>query len=105
MALRCGLQQAANLSPGRRKLIGARLKAGGLDDWRKALAHVEQSAFLRGMTGDRKWRATLDWALKASNFEKLIDGQYGNGAHTDAPPKKTLWQVLQAQERELTDVQ
>lgn len=102
MAERCGLQQAANLSAGRRRLICARLKSDGLDGWRKALDHVEKSSFLRGMTGERKWRATLDWTLKASNYDKLLDGQYGNGAH--AEPKKSNLLILEELCRDLESV-
>ena len=80
LALRCGLPQAAKLTPAREREIKARLREYGVDGWARALANIERSKFLRG-TNDRNWCASLDFMLKASSFSKLHDGGYGNGAH------------------------
>jgi uncharacterized protein YdaU (DUF1376 family) len=80
LALKLGLPQANAMTPQRRKSIGARLREFGDDGWTKALAHIEQSAFLTG-ANDRGWSATLDWAIKPANYAKLVDGAYGNGRH------------------------
>lgn len=81
MAERCGLQQAASLSAARRKSIGARLREHGLDGWDRMLSMVERSAFLRGQIENKEFRATLDWLIKPTNFVKVFEGNYGNGAH------------------------
>lgn len=79
-ALRCGLQQAARLTPDRQRKLIARLRDYGLDGWTRALANVERSSFLTGKN-DRGWRATLDFLLQAQSFGKVHDGGYGNGRH------------------------
>lgn len=80
-ALRCGLQQAAKLTPDRSRKIIARLREYGNDGWQRALANVERSSFLTGKN-DKGWRANLDFLLQASSFGKVHDGTYGNGRHT-----------------------
>jgi hypothetical protein len=82
-ALRCGLQQAAKLTPDRQRKIIARLKDYGLDGWTQALANIERSSFLTGKN-DRGWRASLDFLVQAESFGKVHDGGYGNGRHTAA---------------------
>lgn len=96
MALRCCLQQAVKLTPGRKKLIIARLKefgapaASGLEAWRIALSNIEKSAYLRGSGGGRPgWKADLDFLVQASRFTKVVEGGYGNGAHADAAQAET----------------
>lgn len=52
--------------------------------WRTAIAMVERSKFLRGMS-DAKFRADLKFVCQRESFAKLIEGGYGNGAHAAAP--------------------
>lgn len=84
-ALRCGLPQAAKLTPDRQRRIRARLKEYGLDGWDRALANIEKSAFLTGKN-DKGFRADLDFLLQAKSFGKTHDGAYGNGRHAETPP-------------------
>lgn len=89
-AERCGLPIAQDLTEPRRRALQKRLKPGGLDRWREALAKVEASAFLCGERPDkdgRVFRAHLDFVLQASSFQKLIEGTYR------ADRKPTLLQV------------
>lgn len=79
-ALRCGLPQAAKLTPDRQRKILARLRDYGLDGWLRALGNIEKSAFLTGGT-DHGFRADLDFVCQAKSFGKLHDGGYGNGRH------------------------
>jgi uncharacterized protein YdaU (DUF1376 family) len=83
MALRCGLAQAAKLTPDRKRKLLARLRDHGPESWAKALANVERSKFLRGESGDREWRANLDFLLQPASFTKVLEGTYGNGAHAE----------------------
>jgi hypothetical protein len=83
-ALRCGLPQAAKLTPDRSRKIIARLKDYGLDGWAQALANIEKSSFLTG-TNDRGWRASLEFLLQPPSFSKVHDGGYGNGRHAPKP--------------------
>lgn len=81
LALRCGLPQAAKLTPDRQRRLIARLKDYRLEGWRQALAHIERSSFLTG-GGERGWKATLDFLLQPASFGKVHDGGYGNGRHS-----------------------
>jgi hypothetical protein len=83
-ALRCGLPQAAKLTPDRQRKIIARLRDYGLDGWRQALANIERSSFLTGGTKEC-FRADLDFMVQPKSFGKLHDGGYGNGRHAPAP--------------------
>jgi hypothetical protein len=85
IALRCGLPQAARLTPDRERKIIARLKEYDLTGWHKALANIEKSQFLTGGT-DKGFRADLDFVCQAKSFGKLHDGGYGNGRHTAVAP-------------------
>lgn len=79
-AVRVGLARARDLTAGRRKQIAARLRdGGGLDGWRAALSAIERSPLCRGEKTE--WKASLDWMLSPTNFQKLIEGNY------DASPK------------------
>jgi hypothetical protein len=83
-AERCGLAKASDLTPARRRSIGKRLAAGGLDRWRSALTAVEASAFCLGQTpardGQKAFKAHLDFVCQQSSFQKLIEGIYGQDA-------------------------
>jgi len=75
LARRLNLSIAEVITDDRRKRLKARLAAGGLEAWRRALAGVEASAWCRGERGD--FRANLDFVLVPKNFQKLIEGGYG----------------------------
>jgi hypothetical protein len=91
-ALRCGLPQAAALSPDRQRKIIARLRIYGLEGWHRALANLEKSAHCQGQN-DRGWRADLEFVCQAKSFNRLHDGGYGNGAHASAQKSAELRQV------------
>jgi uncharacterized protein YdaU (DUF1376 family) len=79
-AKRCGLPEARALSKQRARALALRVKeAEGLDGFRKALANLERSAFLRGQN-DRGWCADLDFICQPKSFSRLLEGGYGNGA-------------------------
>lgn len=87
VAERCDLPIAKDLTPARRKRIGARVKAKGLEGWDDALRAVELSALCRGQRPPRPgqlsaWRADLDFVCQAKSFQRLREGFYG----TDAKP-------------------
>lgn len=83
VAQRVGIPVAHTLTPSRRKSLKARLREhGGMTAWRRALANIEASAYLRGRN-DRGWTADFDFLIRASKFPKVLEGSYGNGAHAD----------------------
>lgn len=88
LAKRLGLPVAQVLDDNRRRAIRKRLEVGGLDLWRRALAGVEASAFLRGQRagGDgRTFKADLTFVCQAKSFAKLVDGAYGADAKPEQP--------------------
>ena len=48
--------------------------------WDDALSKAERSAWLRGKN-DRGFKASLSFICQAKSFKKLLNGDYGNGAH------------------------
>ena len=75
-ASRVGWPVVQKLSPARRAAISARLKeAGGSEGWNVALSKAEASPFLTGQTS-RTFRASFDFLTNASNFTKLMEGNY-----------------------------
>lgn len=78
---RCGLPKARTLDKERAKALALRVKdAGGMDGFRQAMANIERSAFLRGMT-EKEFKADLNFVCQRKSFIRLIEGGYGNGAH------------------------
>jgi hypothetical protein len=64
----------------RRELLRARWREDGkrqtLEFWTKYFRYVAASDFLTGRSG--KFTANLEWLVNASNFVKVIEGNYEN---------------------------
>ena len=58
------------------KNVRARLKEYGEDGVREAIGNIHYSDFLKGRNG-KGWTITFDWFIKPSNFQKVIEGNYG----------------------------
>lgn len=56
-----------------------------------ALANVEKSKWLRGMTTN--FRADLKFLCQRESFAKLINGDYGNGAHAEPKESKLAFRA------------
>jgi uncharacterized protein YdaU (DUF1376 family) len=54
----------------------ADLRGAGLDWFAWYFAHAGKSPFLSGRAKD--WKANFDWLINASNFAKVIEGNYHN---------------------------
>jgi len=53
---------------------------GKWEKWKDFCERIEANTFLMG-GGPRGWKASLDWALRPENIEKVVKGQYtGQGA-------------------------
>ena len=103
LAQRVGLALARTLTPQRRRALIARMREhGGIAAWHQALGNIEKSAFLQG-GNERGWRASLDFLLQASSFTKVVEGNYGNGAH--AQPKEGEYDKIGRLLREANDRQ
>jgi uncharacterized protein YdaU (DUF1376 family) len=77
--------QVQKLTPTRSKQLRQRLKdCGGLDGWRIAMAKACESDFCRGRTAKPWTGFCFDWAVKAANFTKLMEGNYDNRNGTQA---------------------
>ena len=81
LAAKHGLPRVTGAPTGKRKAaLAARLKEHGIEGLRQAFAAVGRSPFCRGETGN--WRASFDFVLQASSFQKLREGTY------DPPPQR-----------------
>lgn len=87
MAARCGL----NLAVRNRETVAAvraRLRSNSLLVFQKMIANVGVSPFLTGKVQAHErapFRATLGWCCKASKFNLIIEGFYGDGTNRGAP--------------------
>ena len=52
--------------------------------WRELFGHVRRSSFLRG-ENSRGWRATLDWLINPTNFDKVMAGTYDDRGTASNP--------------------
>lgn len=70
-----GFPEIRKMTAQRERQLGARLRDSTMDDWQRAFAALERSAFCRG-ENDRGWRADFDFLLQPKSFTKLIEGAY-----------------------------
>jgi len=76
LAAETGLPAVQRLTEPRKRSLRARLAdAGGLEGWRAMLERVRASPFLTG-GNDRGWKMDFDFAVKESNFVKVMEGKY-----------------------------
>ena len=73
------MPKVEKLTAGRKKLINARCKEHGHEDINKAIKMASESEFLSGKN-DRGWIANFDWIFNATNFVKIIEGNYSKKA-------------------------
>lgn len=69
------LSKVTVLSTYREKAITARLKEFTVEQFTTVFKKAEASKFLTGRNG-KAWRANFDWLINASNFVKVLDGNY-----------------------------
>lgn len=71
------LKQLVKISDDRRKLLNARLKEYGKDNFLKAIELIRQSHYLNGQN-PKGWFITFDWFIKPRNFLKVLENTYEN---------------------------
>ena len=69
------LSKVTVLSTSREKAITARLREFTVEQFTTVFKKAEASKFLTGRNG-KAWRANFDWLINASNFVKVLDGNY-----------------------------
>lgn len=81
-----GLTTIREIPPGskRDRALNARLSEKGFD-FKALLVEVEASPFLLGKKAD--FKATFDWILAPSNYQKIIEGNYRGTTPLDGPRK------------------
>lgn len=65
------------LSEKRKGMIRSRIRDHGKDVFCEAIKIAYKSDFLKG-SGGRDFKASFDWIIKPTNFEKIISGNYDN---------------------------
>lgn len=73
------LSKVTVLSTSREREITARLKEFTVEQFTTVFKKAEASKFLTGRNG-KSWRANFDWLINASNFVKVLDGNYDDRA-------------------------
>lgn len=63
------------LSETRKNSVRARIREHGKEAFAKVIAKAMASDFLKGQN-PRGFRATFDWLIKPTNFEKVLSGNY-----------------------------
>ena len=83
-ARRHGLTEIKNIPKGskRDRTLNARIEDKDFD-FKALLAKVEESPFLLGKKTD--FKATFDWILAPSNYQKIIEGNYRGTTPFDGP--------------------
>lgn len=70
------------LSDKRKGMINARIKTYGKETFAQMIQKALNSDFLKGQNKNG-WRASFDWLIKPTNFEKVISGNYDNKSGND----------------------
>jgi uncharacterized protein YdaU (DUF1376 family) len=78
-----GWPLALKTNDSRQRNIGARLRENGLDGWRAAVTRGQLSPYL-SQAPPPTW-FTLDWLAGATNFLKVIEGNYDRNRSDDKP--------------------
>ena len=65
------------LSDKRKGMINARIKTYGKETFAQMIQKALNSDFLKGQNKNG-WRASFDWLIRPTNFEKVISGNYDN---------------------------
>lgn len=73
------LPQVTVLSTRRERTINAMLKEFTVEQFTTVFKKAEASKFLTGRNS-KAWRANFDWLINASNFVKVLDGNYDDRA-------------------------
>lgn len=101
------------LSEKRKSQVRARIREHGKDAFARMIRMAARSDFLKGDKGD--FKATFDWLIKPTNFEKVLSGNYDNskkGGRSSPADDERLMQNIAAgfqrglkerEERELRD--
>lgn len=71
LAARLGKPAIRTLTPERRQKLKARMAEYSVADFKKVLASIERSQFLR----EGRWM-TFDWIIGKANFLKVLEGNY-----------------------------
>jgi|GEM_PF-2987034 len=71
------LPSVQKLTPQRTAALKNRIQEVGLSGLGDVFQKVSSSSFLNG-ENDKGWQADFDWILKPANFQKIIEGKYGN---------------------------
>ena len=62
----------------RLEMVRARVRQYGKDSVLEAIENVRNSDFLQGKHRGKPWAITFDWFILPSNFQKVLEGNYGN---------------------------
>lgn len=61
----------------RKEMIRSRIREYGKETFHETIGKACKSDFLKG-SGGRDWKASFDWMIKPTNFEKILSGNFDN---------------------------
>jgi len=70
------LPKAKSLTKTRITHVNARYQERSLDDIKTVIEKTHCSNFLSGRIKGKTWKASFDWIINASNFIKILEGNY-----------------------------
>lgn len=70
-----GFPAVQRITGTRERQLRARIRENTVDDFQRAMAALERSAFCRG-ENDRGWRADFDFFVQPKSFTKLLEGAF-----------------------------
>ena len=65
------------LNATRKAMLKARIAEHGQGTFEEVVKMAMESDFLKGKN-DKGWRASFDWLIKPTNFDKVLSGNYAN---------------------------
>lgn len=65
------------LNATRKAMLKARIAEHGQETFEEVVRMAMESDFLKGQN-DKGWRATFDWLIKPTNFDKVLSGNFAN---------------------------
>jgi hypothetical protein len=68
------------ISENRKSMIRSRIREHGKQTFYNVIKRAYASDFLKG-NNKRSWRATFDWIIKPTNYEKILSGNFDNKAN------------------------
>lgn len=86
----------------RKKYMRARIREFGIESFKEMVQIASRSAFLKG-ENKRSFKATFDWMIKPSNYQKIIEGNYEDNRNQENGANKITYATVAERIRSESD--